>query len=172
MKADLLHNDLIAPTPERKRRGVELIEKAIADDEGRPSQPYRSIDILAAMERRGAITAEMRQAGEEFQVLFRLAQLDALKAADLSRVMVSGSINDVFGHRVSSARESVWNTVMSVGGLASAGGSCLWHVVGLEQSLKRWAVEQGWCGRRISQDAASGILIATLGVLAGASDRK
>ncbi len=162
-------SDLIEPTPERRRRGVERLEKAIADDEGRPSQPYRSIDILGAMHRRGSITAEMRQAGEDFQVLFRLAQLDPLKAADVSRPVVSGAMIDAIGPRIERARESVWKTVLSVGGLTSAGGSCLWHVIGLEQSIKEWATEQGWSGRRVSQEAASGILIAALGVLAAKS---
>ena len=166
------HSDLVIPTPERARRGVERVDKAIADEKGRPSQPYRSIDILAAMHRRGAITAEMRQAGEEFQVLFRLAQLDPLQAADHSRPFVSGSINTGLPHRVERARESVWQTILSVGGMTSAGGSCLWHVIGWEKSLKQWATEQGWCGRRVSQEAATGILIATLGVLANANERK
>jgi hypothetical protein len=53
----------------------------------------------------------------------------------------------------------------AVGGLGSAGGSCIWHVVGWQQSLKEWALEQGWNGRRVSQEAASGILIASLGTL-------
>ena len=37
--------------------------------------------------------------------------------------------------------------------------------VGWERSLKEWAIEQGWNGRRVSQEAASGILIAALGAL-------
>jgi hypothetical protein len=38
-------------------------------------------------------------------------------------------------------------------------------VLGWERSLKEWALEQGWNGRRVSQEAASGILIAALGAL-------
>jgi hypothetical protein len=161
--------DHIAPTVERRRHsGIELLDKAIPDESGRPSQPYRSIDILAAMERRGAITAEMRQAGADFQTQFRLAQIDSLAAADLFRTGVSGRAADpeIF----SRARESVWKSIMSVGGLASAGGSCVWHVLGWEQSIKEWATNQGWSGRRVSPEAASGILIAALGVLAKNSD--
>ena len=69
------------------------------------------------------------------------------------------------GLRVESAREHVWRAVVAVGGPASPGGSCLWHVVGWERSLKEWALEQGWNGRRISQETASGILVAALGAL-------
>jgi hypothetical protein len=35
----------------------------------------------------------------------------------------------------------------------------------MERSLKEWALEQGWNGRRVTQEAASGILIAALGTL-------
>ena len=59
----------------------------------------------------------------------------------------------------------VWHAIRAVGGIASPAGSCLWHVVGWERSLKEWALEQGWSGRRVSQEAASGILIAALGAL-------
>jgi hypothetical protein len=38
------------------------------------------------------------------------------------------------------AKEHVWRAICAVGGLASAGGACLWHVIGLEQSLKEWAL--------------------------------
>jgi hypothetical protein len=39
------------------------------------------------MERRGSITAGMRQAGEDFRARFKTAQLDPLKAFDISRPM-------------------------------------------------------------------------------------
>jgi hypothetical protein len=69
------------------------------------------------------------------------------------------------GPGIERARREVWNAVLAVGGLSSPGGSCLWHVVGWEKSLKEWALEQGWSGRRVSQEAASGILIGALGTL-------
>ena len=166
--------ETVTPTPERMRRGVELLDRAIADEDGRPSQPYRSIDILAALERRGAITAEMRTAGEEFQELFRLAQLDPLKAADHLRPHVSGSANYLnhpgFGHRVESARESVWKTILTLGGFESPGASCIWHVLGWGMSLSEWAYEQGWRGKRVSTAAAPMVLITALGVLAKQSN--
>ncbi len=177
--------DIVAPTPERMRRGVELIEQkithqvgkqagvdALLDDEGDAIRAYRSIDILAAMERRGAITAEMRQAGEDFQTEFRIAGLDPLKAADYSRPCVSGSRVQEIRSRVMDARESVWQAVLSVGGPGSAGGSCLWNVVGWQLSLKEWRLGQSWSRGRVSQEVASGILIAVLGTLAAQPQRK
>lgn len=159
-----------APTPERRQRGMtERVEPPIADDNCRPSRPYRAVDTLAMMQRRGSITAGMRQAAEDFRVRFAAAQLDPLRALDWSRLR-SGVPGrrlgaDDAGVRAEAARRAVWRAIQAIGGIASPAGSCLWHVVGWEQSLKEWACEQGWNGRRVSQEAASGILIAALGAL-------
>ena len=72
---------------ERLQHGpVELVPAIIADSSGRPARPYRAIDTLTIMERRGSITAGMRQAGEDFRRRFAAAQLDPLRALDLSRL--------------------------------------------------------------------------------------
>lgn len=159
-----------APTPERRHHGaIERLDQAIADDSGRPSRPYRAVDTLAVMQRRGSITSAMRQAAEDFRVRFAAAQLDPLRALDWSRLRSGVPVRrigaDEAGLRTEGARRMVWRAIQAVGGIASPAGSCLWHVVGWEQSLKEWACEQGWNGRRVSQEAASGILIAALGAL-------
>lgn len=164
VKADIM------PTLERTKHGlVERMERAISDTSGRPGRPYRFVDTLAVMERRGSITAGMRQAGEDFRDRFAVAQLDPLRAFDLSRPRIGNRAGfrsaEEPGSRIEDARKVVWNAIVAVGGLGSAGGSCIWHVVGWQQSLKEWALEQGWNGRRVSQEAASGILIASLGTL-------
>ena len=163
-------NVAVTPTPERRNQGiVERLERPIADESGRPARPYRAVDTLGAMERRGSITASMRQAGEDFRARFATAQLDPLRAPDWSRLRVGGSsrfrAGDEPGMRIEGARDAVWRAIRAVGGMGSPAGSCLWHVVGWERSLKEWALEQGWNGRRVSQEAASGILIAALGAL-------
>ena len=61
---------------------MERLNKQIADDTGGVAQPFKAIDTLAAMERRGTITAGMRQAGETFRAKFNTAHLDPLRAAD------------------------------------------------------------------------------------------
>ena len=77
------------PTPERLRHGsIERLDRAMADLQGNASRPYRAIDTLAVMERRGSITAGMRQAGEDFRARFTTAQLDPLRAIDLSRLQL------------------------------------------------------------------------------------
>ena len=42
----------------------------------------------------------------------------------------------------------------------------MWHVVGLQRSVREWAMRQGWNGRPVRQEQAQGILIAALGMLA------
>jgi hypothetical protein len=158
------------PPPERRQHGaVERLEHAIGDADGHPSRPYRAVDTLAVMQRRGSITAGMRQAGEDFRARFAVAQLDPLRALDLSHLRVNERSPRAGGDgpalRIESARAAVWRAVQAVGGIASPAGSCLWHVLGWDRSLKEWALQRGWSGRRVSQEAASGILIAALGAL-------
>lgn len=160
----------VAPTAERRKHGIiERLQRPIGDESGRPARPYRAVDTLAVMERRGSITNGMRQAGEDFRARFATAQLDPLSAFDISRPRIdrrsSHRSGEEPGSRIENARDAVWRAIVAVGGLDSAGGSCLWHVLGWERSLKEWALEQGWRGRRVSQEAASGILIAALGAL-------
>ena len=161
-------NDVVSP--QRLQHGpVELMPGVIADAAGRPARPYRAVDTLTLMERRGSITAGMRQSGEDFRRRFALAQLDPLRALDIARLSLGDKPSQRGDHapglRVEAARVAVWRAIGAVGGIASPAGSCLWHVVGWERPLKEWALGQGWAGRRVSQETASGILIAALGAL-------
>jgi hypothetical protein len=54
----------------------------------------------------------------------------------------------------------------ALGGIGSPAGSCVWHVVGLQRSVREWAIRQGWGGRPVRHEQAQGILIAALGMLA------
>jgi len=157
--------DGIAPTRERWQKGdVEIAPAAIADEAGRPSRPYRHVDLLGSLARKGKISAEMRQAGEDFHALFQRASLDPLRAPDLARTP-RGSPRAERSDSQEAAREKLWRALTAVGGLASPAGSCLWYVVGCEHSIKDWALRQGWNGRAIGQEQASGVLVAALGTL-------
>src|SRR5206468_4213741 len=109
------------------------------------------------------------QAGEDFRTRFQIAHLDPLRALDLSHLRLGdGGVRrdrEGPGQRTEAARSAVWRAIQAVGGIASPAGSCLWHVLGWECSVKEWALQQGWSGRRVSQEAASGILVAALGAL-------
>jgi len=64
------------------------------------------------------------------------------------------------------ARRRIGGALDALGGLGSPAGSCVWHVVGLQRSIREWAMRQGWGGRPIGEKPAQGVLIAALGVLA------
>src|SRR5260370_18285312 len=133
------------PTPERWRRGdVERLEHSIADEEGGPARPYRSMDTLARMLRRGSITAAMRQAGEDFRAVFAAAQLGGLRSPDLARV--PQALRDLEPTaRQAEARNRVWQALQPLSGLASPAGSCVWHAIGWGWSMRGWALRAG-CG--------------------------
>jgi len=159
------HEPALAPTAERwARHEVERLPHAIADEAGRPARPYRATDTLLLMERRGTISAAMRQAAEDFRARFRLAALDPLCAADLNRI--PGGMGELaMSERQVEARKKIWTALSTLGGIASPAGSCVWHVVGAEWTIKDWAVREGWGGRPLSQETAAGILVGALGVL-------
>jgi hypothetical protein len=158
-------SDLIwPPTPERLCHGeVERLNRPIADEHGRPARPFQAVDILVAMERRGSITPGMRGAGQDFRETFQRAHLDPLHAAKLERTGFSPTA--LPGFRIEAARERVWQTIRRLGGLGSPPGSCLWHVIGLEETIRHWAMLQEWRRKQLDVETASGILIASLGML-------
>ena len=158
-------SDEQAPSAERSAHGlVERLPQALADDAGRPARPYRAVDTLTAMLRKGTITSAMHQAGADFHALFMTAQLETLRAADLHR-LPDGMRELTVTLRQAEARKQVWRILKTLGGVASPAGSCVWHVVGGAVTLKEWALHHGWNGRVLSPEAASGVLIGALGAL-------
>lgn len=155
----------IAPTAERWARGeVEALPHAIADEEGRPAAPFRAIDTLMQMERRGTITSEMHKAGDRFRDDFALSALDPLRAADLGRVPRAGPLLSLSDVQLS-ARRRVADAIAALGGFSSPGGSCCWHVLGWQMTVKEWALRAGWGGKPLGEKTAAGVLIAALGML-------
>ena len=151
----------IKPTPERRQHNrIVRIAEQIADETGAPSSPYRAVDTLGMMERNRTITATERQAGEQFRHDFRRAHLDPLKTQDIARPRVDNAPRPSIDGRTEGARKRVWDAIRMVGGIASPAGSCLWHVVGWEQSLCQWAIETAR-----PKQMASGVLLAALGAL-------
>jgi hypothetical protein len=157
--------DELAPSAERRAQGpIERVPQAIADESGRPARPFRAVDTIGAMLRKGRITPAMHQAGEDFHALFMTAQLEPLRAVDLRR-LPDGMRELPLSLRQSEARKEVWRALKLVGGIASPAGSCLWHIVGGAMTVKEWALHYGWNSRPLSQEAASGVLIGVLGAL-------
>lgn len=125
----------------------------------------RVVDLLTTMLDAGRITPEMRDAGEAFHGDFRRAALDGMPAPNLLRSGGGGG-GLVMTERVVGARQRVADALEALGGTASPAGSCLWHVVGCESSIREWAARQGWAGRTMGHTQAQGVLVAALGTLA------
>jgi hypothetical protein len=120
------------------------------------------------MLRAGTITQEMHDAAKDFQAAFIIANLDPLRALPVLRVPGTGR-EPQLSDRQLHARRRVHEAMAALGGISSPAGSCVWHVVGLQRSVREWALRQGWGGRPVEQKAAAGILVAALGVLAAHS---
>ena len=157
--------DLATPTKWRLQHGSLSDPIRDADPEtGTPVQHRRVVDTLGQMLSHGTITTEMHEAGCIFRTHFRTAALDAMRTTQLLRMPRGGG--DPLTERQAGARARVADALALFGGSDSPGGSCLWHVLGLECSLREWATRQGWSGRHVHHVHAQGILVATLGVLA------
>ena len=113
----------------------------------------------------GTITQEMHDAARAFQVAFTIANLDPIRASPMLRVPGAGREPDL-NERQLDARWRVHAAMQALGGIDGPAGSCVWHVVGLQRSVREWATRQGWNGRTVRQEQAQGILIAALGMLA------
>jgi hypothetical protein len=112
----------------------------------------------------------MAAAGETFHDAFRRAGLDSMAAANPQRVPVQLSSGRGLWRAPGGnerARLAVAGALVALGGYASPGGSCAWHVLGCEWSLRQWATSVNWAKGRIDHAVARGILIADLGVLEG-----
>jgi hypothetical protein len=148
-----------------KVRGRELEEVREADPDGRIVLHYRTVDTLGRMLRSGTIDEAMHDAARDFQAAFILANLDPIRALPILRVPGTGREPEL-NERQLDARRRVHEALGALGGLSSPAGSCVWHVVGLQRSVREWAIRQGWNGRPVRQEQAQGILVAGLGVLA------
>ena len=148
-----------------KVRGRQLEEVREKDPDGRIVVHHRTVDTLGKMLRAGTISEEMYDAARAFQANFTIVQLDTLRALPLLRVAGTGREPDL-NERQLHARRRVHEAMQALGGLSSPAGSCVWHVVGLQRSIREWSMRQGWAGRPVRQEQAQGILIAALGMLA------
>jgi Domain of unknown function (DUF6456) len=113
----------------------------------------------------GTIDQAMHDAARDFQAAFIVANLDPIRAIPILRVPGTGREPEL-NERQLDARRRVHHALQALGGISSPAGSCVWHVVGLQRSVREWAIRQGWGGRPVRQEQAQGILVAALGMLA------
>jgi hypothetical protein len=145
--------------------GRQFEEIREVDPDGRIVVHHRLVDTLGRMLKSGTIDQAMHDAAKDFQAAFIIAQLDPLRALPILRVPGTGREPDL-NERQLDARRRIHEALQALGGISSPAGSCVWHVVGLQRSIREWAVSQGWNGRPVRQEQAQGILVAALGVLA------
>lgn len=157
------HED--APTPCRAQHG-EIVKTVVV--EGRERRTVRKVaDTLHQMRfRTGALGVEQYRAGCRFQRAFQAASLSGYVSADLSKPL---GLNNTPGEpavALFDERQSVYDAIRAVGGVGTLAGGLLWHVVGLGWTVKRFCEERTLSGRPITQQAASGALVAMLDGLA------
>jgi hypothetical protein len=131
---------------------------------GRHVTVRRTLSMVDVMLRSGSITDAMAAAADQFHAAFRVAALDPLRAQ--SFVRVPATTGDSLTERVEAARHRVARALAALGGQDSPAGSCVWHVIGCETSIREWAARCGWNGRPMTHARAQGVLVAALGVLA------
>ena len=129
-----------------------------------PSSTTEPSIRLGIMLRAGTITREMHDAARDFQAQFTIACYDTLVCMRFRRDPSKGNRAELTETQID-ARRRVDAAMDALGGLGSPAGGCVWHVVGLQRSIREWAMRQGWGGRPINEKQAQGILIAGLGVL-------
>lgn len=155
---------LAAPAVVRPNMLVEPVYES--DPDGRPVVHHRTVDTMGRMLRNGSITQAMHDAAHDFAATFTIARFDPIVCMSLDRIPGSGNPADLTDAQVD-ARRRVGEALDALGGLGSPAGSCVWHVVGLQRSIREWSMRQGWGGKPIGEKQAHGILVAALGVLAG-----
>jgi hypothetical protein len=148
-----------------KVHGRQLEEVREEGPDGQIVYHHRTVDTLGKMLKAGTITPEMHDAAKDFEVAFIVANLDPIRALPIVRVTGTGREPDL-NERQLDARRRVHKALQAMGGLSSPAGSCVWHVLGLQRSVREWAMRQGWGGRPVRQEQAPGILVAAPGMLA------
>ena len=157
--------DLSKPSPWRMQHGgFEAGMLDVDPDTGTTVTHHRAVDTLGLMLNNGTITQEMHDAGTKFRMLFRSAALGTMGTSALVR-LPGKTTRGMSDHHVY-AGIKVAEAINILGGHDSAAGSCAWHVLGSEISVREWAMRQGWGGRLVLPAQAQGMLVATLCVLA------
>jgi hypothetical protein len=155
--------------PDFRAQHLHLRKVRELDPDGEEVTHHRTVDTLGLMLQAGNISQAMHDAAREFHKTFTFACLDRLGTIDLERSVRdagTGMLHADLTDAQVGARERVARALDALGGHGSPAASCVWYVVGLECSIREWALRQGWGGRPVRQESAQGILVAALGVLA------
>jgi hypothetical protein len=125
-----------------KVRGRQFEEVREKDPDGRIVVHHRTVDTLGKMLRSGTISQAMHDAAKDLQASFIIANLDPFRAVSILRVPGTGREPDPNEWQLD-ARRRVHEAMQALGGINSPAGSCIWHIVGLQRSIREWAIPQG-----------------------------
>ena len=152
----------LGPTPERRRQ-ADFAPEALTPD-GR-TVALRQVDSLATLQRSGTITPLQAKAGRLFRSDWEaLNRAMGAPAIDLGKVRVDGG-GAGWTPEPCHAGGRAWVALGRLGGVHAPAGACLVKVVGEGMSLRGFARLEGWPGRKLSHETASGLLLAALGAL-------
>lgn len=158
----------VAALPTRERLSQSPVEQVTERDaDGWTVTHCRAVDTIGRLIRGGMLDVDCGDSADRFRRDFHRARFEPLCAADLRRVRGAGGHEEILD-AVEDARQRVWDAMNHLGGLATPAGSIVWHVIGLESTLRDWSLRQVLgAGRTLRQEVATGILIGALGVLNG-----
>ena len=163
-KRTTAREDLSKPSRWRLQHGgFDEAVRGTDPDTGTPVLHRRAVDSLGVLLANGSITPHMHEAGEIFRAVFQRAALDRVRTMPMIRI--PGGRADLLSESQTVARERVARAMTHLGGFGSPSGSIAWYVLGLEHSVRDWALRQGWNGRAVTPAIAHGILLGTLGIL-------
>ena len=156
----------------RQHGEVVAVAETVADSDGAIGSPLLRTPLLMRLEHKGVISRSEAEAGERFAHLFRRASLDSLKAGDPARIpMPPGTVSRDLPASAEHCRRLVSDAVRALGGGGSPLAGAAWNVIGLEQSVRAWAL-----ATRRPHALATGILVGALAALsahfAGRSSRQ
>lgn len=123
---------------------------------------HRVVDTLGIMLRAGTITQDEHDAGRRFGELFTRAMLAIHSASRLTPHIRGHGDQAAIAHGIERARRHLHEALTAIGGPASLAGDCIWHVVGLQCSIREWAIRRRSCGDAMTPRAASATLVHAL----------
>jgi hypothetical protein len=89
----------------------------------------------------------MHDAARDFQAQFTVARFDVIRCMPLIRLPGCAGAADLTDAQVH-ARRRVGGALDALGGLGSPAGGCIWHGVGLQRSIREWAMGRPAGARR------------------------
>ena len=144
-----------------KVKGRQLEEVREKDPDGRIVVHHRTVDTLGKMlqAERSRRPCTMRRG------TFRppLSSPARPTAGDAHPARAGHRARHDLSERQLHARQRVHEAMQALGGISSPAGSCAWHVAGLQQTIREWAMRQGWGGRPLHVQQAQGIALGGTG---------